>query len=75
VLIACGWVREWQVFGDVGCADGGQGGRVDGLRAGGDALGLVGGGLGEQLDGKAGVAGGVAVLGFGRRRLCGRRRG
>ena len=36
-----------------------------GLRAGGDALGLVGGGLGEQLDGEAGVAGGVAVLGFG----------
>ena len=23
VLIACGWVREWQVFGDVGRADGG----------------------------------------------------
>jgi hypothetical protein len=65
VLIACGRVREWQVFGDVGRADGGQGGRVEGLRAGGDAVGLAGDGLGEQLDGEASVAGGVAVLGIG----------
>jgi hypothetical protein len=50
VLIACGWVREWQVSGEVGRADGG---RVEGLRAGGDALGLVGDGPGEQLDGEA----------------------
>jgi hypothetical protein len=28
-------------------------------------VGLAGGGLGEQLDGEAGVAGGVAVLGIG----------
>jgi hypothetical protein len=52
VLIACGWVREGQVFGDAGHADGG---RVEGLRAGGDALRLVGDGLGEQLDGEASV--------------------
>ena len=41
------------------------GGRVEGLRAGGDALGLAGDGLGEQLDGEASIAGGVAVLGIG----------
>jgi len=50
VLIACGWVRAWQVSGDAGRADGGQGGRVEGLRAGGDAVSLAGDGLGEQLD-------------------------
>jgi len=60
VLIACGWVRAWRVFGDVG-----QGGRVEGLRAGSDAAGLVGDGLAEQMDGEAGVAGGAAVLGIG----------
>jgi hypothetical protein len=52
VLIACGWVRAWQVIGDIGRADGG---RVEGLRAGGDAASLAGDGLGEQLDGKASV--------------------
>jgi hypothetical protein len=65
VLIARGWVRKWQVSGDVSCANSGQGGRVERLRAGGDALGLVGNGLGEQLDGEASIAGGVAVLGIG----------
>ena len=49
--------------GDVGRADGGEGGRVE-AEAGGDAVGLArrGDGLGEQLDGDASVAGGVAVL-------------
>jgi hypothetical protein len=55
VLIACGRVREWQVSGDAGRADGGQGGRIEGLRAEGDAVSLAGDGLGEQLDGDASV--------------------
>ena len=37
-------------------------GRPAGLSTGGDAVSLAGGGLGEQLDGEAGVAGGVAAL-------------
>ena len=65
VLIVCCWGGDGHGVGDVGHADGGEGGRVAGLRTGGDAVGLAGGGLGEQLDGKAGVAGGVAVLGIG----------
>jgi hypothetical protein len=55
----------WQVPGDVGRADRGQDGWVRGLGPGGDPLDLAGGGLGEQLDGEAGVAGGVAVFGGG----------
>jgi hypothetical protein len=50
------------VLWDVGRTDSGNGGRVGGLRAADDALGLVGGGLGEQLDGQAGVASGSAVF-------------
>ena len=65
MLIACGWGGDWHAVGDVGRADGGEGGRVAGLGTGGDAVSLVGGGLGEQLDGEAGVAGGVAALGIG----------
>jgi len=65
VLIVCCWGGDGHGVGDIGRADGGEGGRVAGLRTGGDAAGLVGGGLGEQLDGEAGVAGGVAALGIG----------
>jgi hypothetical protein len=42
-----------------------QGGWVEGPGGGGHAAGLVDGGLGEQLDGEAGVASGVAVVGVG----------
>ena len=55
VLIACGRVRQGQVSGDAGRADGGQGGRAEGLSADGDAAGLAGDALGEQLDGEASV--------------------
>ena len=51
--------------GDVIRAHDAQGGWVEGLGAGGHAAGLVDGGLGEQLDGEAGVASGVAVFGVG----------
>ena len=61
VLIASGWAGDWHAFGDVGRADGGEGGRVGRVGAGGDAVCLAGDGLGEQLDGEAGVAGGVAA--------------
>jgi len=53
------------VLWDVGRTESGNGGWAGGLRAGDDAVGLVGGGPGEQLDGQAGVAGGVAVFGGG----------
>jgi hypothetical protein len=65
VLIAWGWGGDRHAFRDVGRADGGEGGRIAGLRTGGDAVSLAGGGLGEQVDGEAGVAGGVAALGTG----------
>ena len=65
MLVAWGWGGDWHAPGDVGCADGGEGGQVGRLVAGSDAVGLVGGGLGEQLHGEAGVTGDVTALGIG----------
>ena len=62
MLIAWGWGGDWHAFGDVVRA---EGGRVAGLGTGGDAVRLAGGGLGEQPDGEAGVAGDVVVPGIG----------
>jgi hypothetical protein len=54
------------VLGDIGRVDRGEDGWIRGLGLGSDAVGgLAGGSQGDQLDGEARAARGVAVLGVG----------
>src|ERR1035441_1381188 len=61
--VVSGWVVGMDVLGYVRRIDDAQRGWIAGLRSGCEPVGLAGGGLVEQSDGQAGVAG--AVVGFG----------
>ena len=63
--VVSGRVVEVDVPGYVGCVDGAQRGRILELGIGCDPAGLADGGLVEQPDGQAGVAGAVAGFGLG----------